>query len=56
MEFDLKLKDDLIKGDYKSDDDEYVKMLEAESKRDYYLKIGMGTFYIILLVISLFII
>lgn len=57
MDFDLKLKEDILKGDYKSEnEDEYVKMLEADSKKDYLLKVGMGAFYIVLLVISLFIV
>jgi len=56
MDFDLKLKEEIANGDYKSDnDDEYVKMLE-EDKREYLLKIGMGAFYIVLLVISLLIV
>jgi hypothetical protein len=57
MNFELKLKEELLKGDYRNEaEDEYVKMIEADSKRSLLLKIGMGTIYIFLLVVSLFII
>jgi len=54
---DSKLKEEIMKGDYISDaEDAYVKMVEAESKRSRIVKISMGTFYILLLVVSLFIV
>ena len=57
MDFDLKLKEELSKGDYRNEaEDEYVKMLEADSKKNLLLKIGMGAIYISLLVISLFVV
>jgi len=57
MDFELKLKEELAKGDFRNEaEDEYVKMLEADSKKNLFLKIGMGAIYISLLVISLFII
>ena len=57
MEFDDFLKKELYKGDFKSEaEDEYVKKLEASSKRDLLLRVGMGTFYFLLLIISLFIV
>ena len=57
MEFDDFLRKELSKGDFKSEtEDEYVKMLEANSKRDMLLRVGMGTFYLLLLIISLFIV
>jgi len=57
MDFDLKLKEEIAKGDYRSEaEDEYVKMLEADSKKNLFLRIGMGTVYVFLLIISLFIV
>ena len=57
MEFDVKLREELSKGDYRNEaEDAYVKMLEADSRKNLFLKIGMGTIYISLLIISLFII
>lgn len=57
MDFELKLKEELAKGDYRNEaEDEYVKMLEADSKKNLFLKIGMGAIYVSLLVISLFIV
>ena len=57
MDFDLSLKKELEKGDYRSEaKDEYVKMLEADSKKNLILKFGMGAFYIALLIVSLFIV
>lgn len=57
MDFDLSLKDALEKGDYESEaKDEYVKMLEADTKKNLILKFGMGAFYIALLVVSIFIV
>lgn len=57
MEFDLKLKEELLKGDYRNEaEDEYVKMIEADTKKNLFVKISMGTIYIALLIVSLFII
>lgn len=57
MNFELRLKEELNKGDYRNEsEDEYVKMIEADSKKNLFIKIGMGTLYISLLIISLFII
>ena len=57
MDFNLKLKEAISKGDYKSEEeDDYVKMIEADSKKNLFFKIGIGTVYILLLIISLFII
>ena len=57
MEFDLKLREELAKGDFRNEvEDEYVKMLEADNRKNLFLKVGMGTGYISLLIISLFII
>lgn len=57
MEFELKLKEELAKGDYRNEDeDEYIKMLEADSKKNFFLKVGIGAIYISLLIISLFIV
>ena len=57
MEFDLKLREELAKGDFRNEvEDEYVKMLEADNRKNLFLKVGMGTIYISLLIISLFII
>ena len=57
MEFNAKLKEEIAKGDYRTEeDDNYIKMLENESKRNLMLKISMGTVYLVILIISLFII
>lgn len=57
MDFDLNLKNAIEKGDYRSEaEDEYVKMLEADSKKNLIFKFGMGAFYIALLIVSLFIV
>ena len=45
------------KGDFRNEDeDEYVKMLEADSKKNLFVKIAVGTVYVVLLVISLFVV
>lgn len=57
MNIDLKLKEELLKGDFRNEnEDDYVKKLEADTKKSTLLKIGMGTTYILLILISLFII
>ena len=57
MEFDLKLKEELLKGDYRNEaEEEYVKMIEADTKKNLLVKISMGTIYVALLIVSLFII
>ena len=44
-------------GDFRNEDeDEYVKMLEADSKKNLFVKIAVGTVYITLLIISLFVV
>ena len=51
------LKEQLIKGDFlREDDDAYVAMLAKNEKKNLYLKVVMGAFYITLLVASLFIV
>ena len=45
------------KGDFRNEDeDENVKMLEADSKKNLFVKIAVGTVYVVLLVISLFVV
>lgn len=57
MDFDSNLKKELEKGDYRNEaEDEYVKMLETDTKRNTFLRVGMGTLYIFLLVVSLYIV
>ncbi len=57
MEFNVSLRNEIEKGDYRNEtEDEYVKMLEADSKKNLFLKFGMGAFYIALLVVSLFVV
>jgi len=57
MNIDSKLKEELLKGDFRNEnEDDYVKKLKADNKKSTLLKIGMGTTYILLLLISLFII
>jgi hypothetical protein len=57
MSYEERLKADIMMGDFKcEDEDEYIKMLESDSKKNLLLKIGMGAFYILLLVVSLFIV
>lgn len=44
-------------GDFRNEDeDEYVKMLEADSKKNLFVKIAVGAVYITLLIVSLFVI
>ena len=57
MDYYYKLKEELSKGDFKSEkEDEYIKLLEANSKRKLFLRVSIGSLYLILLIISLFII
>lgn len=57
MEVDKKLKEALAKGDFRNEDEDlYVKMLEKDTKKNLYIKIGVGTLYISLLLASLFIV
>lgn len=57
MEVDKKLKEALAKGDFRNEDeDSYVKMLEKDTKKNLYIKIGVGALYISLLLASLFIV
>lgn len=57
MEFNLKLKKELLKGDYKNEnEDDYVKSLKTGARKNTMLIIGMGTIYLIILIISLIIV
>jgi hypothetical protein len=57
MEANLKLKEELLKGDFRNEDeDEYVKLLAEDSKKSLIFKIGMGVFYLTLLIVSLFVV
>lgn len=57
MSFDISLKKEIEKGDYRSEaEDEYVKMIESDTKKSLFLRVGMGTFYILLLLVSLYIV
>lgn len=57
MSFDISLKKELEKGDYRNEaEDAYVKMIEADTKKSLFLRVGMSTFYIILLLASLYIV
>jgi hypothetical protein len=57
MNIDLKLKEELLKGDFRNEnEDDYVKKIEADTKRNRIIKISMGAFYITLLIVSLFVI
>ncbi|MCB9219933.1 MAG: hypothetical protein H6613_06875 [Ignavibacteriales bacterium] len=48
--------EDYLKEDYVNDSDDYVKDLATNRKRDLYLKIGMGTVYVLLLVVSIMVV
>ncbi len=53
----LQMQQSIEAGDFKSEDeDEYVKMLEADSKKNLVLKIGVGAVYVMLLIVSLFVV
>ena len=57
MEVDLKLKEEILKGDFRNEDeDEYVKLLAEDSRKSLIFKVGMGVFYLTLLVMSLFVV
>jgi hypothetical protein len=44
-------------GDFRNEDeDEYVKMLEADSKKNLFVKVAVGAVYVVLLVVSLFVV
>ena len=54
MNSNLKLREELSKGDFNNDaEDEYIKMLDAHFKKKLFLKVGLGTFYFLILMISL---
>ena len=56
MNFDISMKKEIMKGDFKSEDEDlYVKMLENNTKKNFILKVGMGAAYILLLIVSLFV-
>jgi hypothetical protein len=50
------MQEDVLAGDYRKEDDEYIKMRDANIRREKFLKIGIGSIYILLLVVSLFIV
>ena len=53
---DLRVKEEIFKGDFEAgENDEYLKSIEYDSKKNRILKISMGVIYVSLLVISLFI-
>ncbi len=57
MEANLKLKEELLKGDFRNEDeDEYVKLLSEDSRKSLIFKVGMGVFYLTLLIVSLFVV
>lgn len=53
----LQMQRTIEQGDFRNEDqDEYVKMLEADSKKNLVVKIAVGAVYITLLIISLFVV
>ena len=54
MDYDYNLKPEILKTDFKSEDEDvYIKMLEADSKKNFYLRIGLIVVYLLLFVIAL---
>ncbi len=50
-------KQEILKGDFlRENDDEYTTNLITNKKKDLYVKVGMGAFYIMLLVVSLLVV
>ncbi|MFZ1289032.1 MAG: hypothetical protein WAR79_03020 [Melioribacteraceae bacterium] len=52
MEFTNMYPENYLKEDFVAQTDEYLNVLELQKKKDLYLKIGMGTVYVMLLLIS----
>lgn len=57
MNVDMSMKEEILKGDFRNEDEDlYVKMLETDTKKKFMLRVGMGTVYILLLIVSLFVV
>lgn len=57
MDVSKEIKEQILRGDYKSEaEEEYVKKLKKTSKRELFVKIGLGTLYIALLLGSLLVV
>lgn len=54
MSSDYNIKPEVLQNDFKSEDDDvYIKMLEADSKKNFYLRLGLIAFYLLLFIIAL---
>lgn len=53
MSYDYNIKPDVLSHDFKSDDEDvYIKMLEADSKKSFYLRLGLIIIYLLLFLIA----
>lgn len=54
MSYNYNIKPEVLNKDFKSEDEDvYIKMLEADSKKSFYLRLGLITFYLLLFLIAL---
>lgn len=57
MSYDYNIKPEVLDKDFKSEDDDvYIKMLEADSKKNFYLRLGLISLYLLLFLIALIIV
>ncbi|MBK8944915.1 MAG: hypothetical protein IPM32_06520 [Ignavibacteriae bacterium] len=56
MEFTNIYPENYLKEDFVAQTDEYLNVLEIQKKKELYLKIGMGTVYVLLLFISVIVV
>ncbi len=53
MSYNYNIKPEVLDKDFKSDDDDvYIKMLEADSKKSFYLRLGLIIIYLLLFLIA----
>ena len=54
MDYDVNIKSEILKNDFKSEDEDvYIKMLEADSKKNFYLRMGIFITYVLLFTLAL---
>ncbi|MBK7104528.1 MAG: hypothetical protein IPH62_04530 [Ignavibacteriae bacterium] len=56
MEFINTYAENYLKEDFVAETDSYISMLEIEKKRDLFIKIVMGTVYVVLLFVSVIVV
>ncbi|MBI1932642.1 MAG: hypothetical protein HYS24_08905 [Ignavibacteriales bacterium] len=56
MEFTNMYSENYLKEDFVAETDEYINVLKLQKKKDLYLKIGMASVYVLLIIVSVIVV